>query len=50
MLTTVAQSQVRNDTCSTTICGPVLELQYAGMTLYKHVHVMCSTKPMEETG
>lgn len=49
MLTTVAQSQVRNDTRSTTICGAVLELQSARMTLNKHVHVMCSVKPIYVT-
>lgn len=49
MLTTVAQPQVRNDICSTTICGPMLELQSVGMTLNKRVHVMCFTMLMEET-
>lgn len=49
LLTTVAQSQVCNDTCSTTIFRPVLELQSVGMTLNKRVHVMCSIKLTEET-
>lgn len=49
MLTTVAKSQVRNDTCSTTICRPVLELQSVGMTFNKRVHVLCSNKLIEET-
>lgn len=49
MLTTVAQSQVRNDTCSTTICRPMLEVQSVGMTVNKRVHVMCSMELMEET-
>lgn len=50
-MTTVEQSQVRNDTCSTTICRPMLELLSGGMAFNKRVHMMRSIKlkPGEES-